>query len=262
MIWVILAALRELLAEDRSRYEHLRGLMILLQEGLDWTCYRLYGLTDEVLTWDGDPLPLAFGERSFEILMARDVASAGLPPTTWFERHRAEPLTGPPAHWPEEYTSLYHRRHTIQQSNRSIGLIEQPEYKRRWNTEPWESQLERALRQWLLNRLESYFDYDGRMDGEGGELDAESGGHGDCFTDDVTLQEDARVADGALSSIARLADVARRDPGFTEVGGLYRDDAAFDVQRLVEELVKAEHVPLLPVLRYKPAGLRKRQVWE
>ena len=48
----------------------------------------------------------------------------------------------------------------------NIRLIEQPEYKRRWNTEPWESQLERALREWLLDRLESYFDFDGRMNDE------------------------------------------------------------------------------------------------
>jgi hypothetical protein len=32
--------------------------------------------------------------------------------------------------------------------------------------------------------------------------------------------------------------------------------------RLVAELVEAESVPLLPVLRYKPPGLRKRVEWE
>ncbi len=47
-----------------------------------------------------------------------------------------------------------------------------------------------------------------------------------------------------------------------QVGELYRDDPAFDVQRLVADLVEAESVPLLPVLRYKAAGLRKRAEWE
>ena len=47
-----------------------------------------------------------------------------------------------------------------------------------------------------------------------------------------------------------------------EVAEVYRDDPAFDVQRLVEELVQSEHVPLLPVLRYKPNGLRNRSEWE
>ena len=66
----------------------------------------------------------------------------------------------------------------------------------------------------------------------------------------------------ALTSVARLADVARQDPEFQQVGELYRDDPAFDIARLVAELVEAESVPLLPVLRYKPSGLRKREQWE
>ena len=37
---------------------------------------------------------------------------------------------------------------------------------------------------------------------------------------------------------------------------------AFDVTKLVAELVEAESVPLLPILRYKPTGLRKRAEWE
>ena len=34
---------------------------------------------------------------------------------------------------------------------------------RRWNTEPWDQQQERALRDWLLDRLEGYFDFDGSI---------------------------------------------------------------------------------------------------
>ena len=52
-------------------------------------------------------------------------------------------------------------------NDRNIALIERPEYKRRWNTEPWAHQRERALRAWLLDRLESYFDFDGRMNDAG-----------------------------------------------------------------------------------------------
>ncbi len=66
----------------------------------------------------------------------------------------------------------------------------------------------------------------------------------------------------ALISVSKLADVARQDPEFLQVGELYRDDPAFEVTRLVAELVDAESVPLLPVLRYKPSGLRKREEWE
>ncbi len=47
-----------------------------------------------------------------------------------------------------------------------------------------------------------------------------------------------------------------------QVGELYRGDPAFDVQKLVAELVEAESVPLLPILRYKDTGLRKQLEWE
>ena len=57
--------------------------------------------------------------------------------------------------------------------------------------------------------------------------------------------------DIALISVARLADMARQDADFMQVGELYRNDPAFDIHRLVAELVEAESVPLLPVLRYK-----------
>ncbi|MFI4847875.1 MAG: BREX-2 system adenine-specific DNA-methyltransferase PglX [Gimesia chilikensis] len=224
-----------------DKYQRILGLMIFLQEELDWKCYQLYGLIDEDLTYQGEPFPLAFGERTFEILLARKVARKVVSPTTWFERHNAQPLTEPPEHWPEDYRELYFRRHDVMQDNKNIGLIEQPEYKRRWNTEPWESQVERALRNWLLDRLERYFDFDGRMNPEG------------TPTAEIDIQ---------LISIAQLADIARRDPQFLEVGAVYRDDSAFDVQRLIDELVHAEQVPLLPILRYKPAGLRKRAEWE
>lgn len=215
--------------------------MIFLQEELDWACYKLYGLIDEDLTYPGDPFPLKLGERSFEILLARNVAQKKVPPTTWFSRHNSTPITEPPTNWPADYRALCERRLDIQQQNKNIGLIEQPEYKRRWNTEPWDSQLEQALESALLDRLDSYFDFDGRMNEEG--------------------QSTAKI-DISLISVVKLADIARQDRQFMELGELYRNDPAFDVERLVEELVQAESVPLLPVLRYKPAGLRKRKEWE
>ena len=98
-----------------------------------------------------------------------------------------------------------------------------------------------ALNAWLLDRLESYFDFDGRMNDEG--------------------KPTARL-DIALTTVGKLADIARQDPDFLQVGELYRDDPAFDVTRLVAELVEGESVPLLPILRYKPSGLRKREEWE
>jgi hypothetical protein len=172
--------------------------------------------------------------------MARKMAVGELE-TTWFERHGSIPIAEIPTEWPDDYRRLVERRIRLIETDRYIGLIEQPEYKRRWNTESWELQLERALRNWLLDRLESYFDFDGRMN--------------DAGTPTAKL-------DIALVSTARLADVARHDADFMQVSALYRNDPAFDVDRLVAEFVEGESVPMMPVLRYKPDGIRKRREWE
>lgn len=144
----------------RAKAQSIRGRMIFLQEELDWRCYELYGilkpesrLTLPPATCTLHPVPLNLGERAFEIVMARQMAKGELK-TTWFERHRSRPITEIPAHWPEDYRNLVEQRIALIESDRYIGLIERPEYKRRWNQEPWEEQEKRALRGWLLDRLE------------------------------------------------------------------------------------------------------------
>ena len=271
-----------------------RQQLITAQEELDWECYHLYGLTETALTRLANPgsaikkgqslesaalgaiVGIELGQRAFEIVMARKIAAGELQ-TTWFDRHGSTPITELPAEWPDDYRQLVERRIELIENDPNIRLIEQPEYKRRWNTESWESQLERALRNWLLDRLESYFDFDGRMKdihhGEHGE-------HGEDKKNSSTVKADRpsqcdstsvnsvpsvvqnALTDIQLASIATLADVASKDADFMQVAELYRDDPAFSVQALVEELVAAESVPLLPVLRYKDTGLRKRAEWE
>jgi len=233
-------SIRDSLEVCRREWNVLREQMIALQEEMDWECYRLYGLVNADLTYGAEPPPLRFGWRAFEIAMRAKMESGKLQ-TTWFERHRAAPLPGPHSAWPQDYQDLVLRRMKVIATNPNVALIEQPEYKRRWNTEPWADQLARALRSWLLDRLESYFDFDGRMNDAG------------MPTGRLTV---------ALTSIGKLADVARQDAEFVQVGEFYRDDPAFDVSRLVAELVEAESVPLLPSLRYKTSGLRKREEWE
>ena len=44
-----------------------------------------------------------------------------------------------------DYRQLVERRMPSSNSDPNIRLIEQPDYKRRWNTEPWESSSRRAL---------------------------------------------------------------------------------------------------------------------
>jgi hypothetical protein len=221
----------EVLAEARSRAESIRRNMIAAQEELDWQCYHLYSLADEDLQYNGTPPPLKLGERAFEIVMARKMAAGELE-TAWFTRHSSTPITALPNDWPHDYRQIVERRIALIESDPNIALIEQPEYKRRWNTEPWDQQLQRALRTWLLDRLESTH----------------------YWPDPAQTPE--------LTSCTRLAERAARDTDFLQVAALYRGREDFDVLALVSELVASEAVPFLPVLRYKPSGLTKRAVWE
>ncbi len=227
----------ENLASDRNRANAILALMIAMQEELDWQCYTLYGLIPsteqeplfiedfQVLTKNFDGLQL--GQRAFEIVMARQMEKGELQ-TTWFQRHSSTPITEIPKHWPASYRTLVERRIKLIETNKEIGLIERPEFKRRWNTEPWAEQEQRALRNCLLDRLET-----------------------PRYWPVVELQ-----------SAARLADRARADAEFMQVAALYRGRPDFNVAALVAELVESESVPFLPILRYKSSGLRKRELWE
>ena len=206
--------------------------MIALQEELDWHCYQLYGLLPDDLRYTGDDLPeLALGQRAFEIVMARQMAKGELE-TTWFERHGSTPITEIPTHWPAAYRKLVERRIKVIETNKEIALIEKPEYNRRWNDEPWEEQEQRALKNWLLDRLETPKYRKGTKDNP------------------------------ELTTTAQMADVASADAEFLQVAALYRGRPDFNVAALVAELVEGEAVPFLPILRYKPTGLRKREIWE
>jgi len=179
------------LADAEQQAAALRARMISLQEELDWQCYRLYGLIDaeDDLEWPEDRLeclpPLTLGERAFEIRMARQM-SAGELETTWFERHKeagSRPITELPAHWPAEYRALVERRLAFIESNKNINLIERPECKRRWNTEPWAKRQQEALRKWLLLRLEGYFFDSDRMFDRTADYPADADSQADSIRD-------------------------------------------------------------------------------
>ena len=225
---------RAFLDDARAQVARLREHMIFLQDELDWWCYRAYGLiVDELTVTLGSDAPpgIRLGERAFEIAMAREM-TAGRLTTTWFERHGSTPITEIPAHWPSAYRILVERRLEVIATNPDIRLIEQPEYKRRWNDEPWADQEARALRDWLLTQMEDrryWFAADGRPQ---------------------------------ITSCARLADLLRDDRDFLSVAALYRGRDDFDLTALVVELAESDAVPFLAAYRYSPAGRRKRVVWE
>lgn len=217
-----------------KRAVSLRRQMIAAQEELDWQCYRLYGLLPpgmDATIFECDTSPeVAPGERAFEIVLARRM-SAGTLKTRWFEWLCIKPVTDIPMHWPEPYRCVVQRRIDLIENDRNIGLLESMGCKRRWEVPVWDDLLSAALRDWLLARLESQRYW-------------------------------PRGEAAQLSSIHRLADAARLDADFMQIAELYAGRADFDVTRLVGELVAAESVPFLPVLRYTETGLRKRAQWE
>lgn len=222
------------LREAKVRWKSTRARMITLQEELDWQVYSLYNLHPGDLRVSEDPddpnIPeLALGERAFEIVLARRVA-AGEASDEWFKRHNSTPITEIPSHWPTPYREIVQKRIDAIESNRAIGMVERPEYKRRWATEGWDALQEKALRAWLLDRMENrdhWFDENGQP---------------------------------VILTLSRLTDALSRDEDFVSVAKLYAPRK--ELAKVVAELITDEHVPFLSALRYKPSGLKKRADWE
>lgn len=222
----------EALSSAQAESARLRVSMIAVQEELDWRTYHLYGLVEEDLTYKGDDLPaVELGERAFEIALARTVVSSD-EETAWFVRHGSTPITELPSRWPPAYAALVQRRLNLIATDPSTRLLEKPEYKRRWSSEPWEKQQEQGLRVWLLDRLEDrrfWFDAQGRP---------------------------------TPRSVAELADGVARDADLVAVLALWEGRPDSAVTQSLLRLLNEEAVPFLAAYRYKDSGLRKREAWE
>ncbi|MEU6848387.1 BREX-2 system adenine-specific DNA-methyltransferase PglX [Actinacidiphila alni] len=219
--------------EAEAEYQHIRGRMISLQEELDWHVYFLYGLTDVDLSLTHGTVPeITPSERAFAIRLARGLERGEIT-TSWFQHHNHKflPITELPSHWPQPYKDIVNQRIAMTESNSAIGMVERPEYKRRWATDGWDVMHKAALRTWLLDRIETkrelWFDGAGQP---------------------------------TIISLPRLTDRLQEDDGFAAVLSLYAPRA--DFAKTVAELVGDQHVPAAAALRYKPAGLKKRADWE
>lgn len=216
----------------RTEYSHLRELMIAEQDELDWEVYRHYGLIDDDLTLAPGQAPaITLGERAFEIALARKIA-AGEAETEWFARHGSTPITELPTHWPTEYRKLAEKRLAAIESNPFIRLLERPEYKRRWAGDSWDVKLQRALRDWLLDKLE-----------------------------DPTLWFTPHGTP-LPRSVSELAGHVEKDPEFIEALDLWAGQKDAPVTATLVKLLSDQAVPYLAALRYKESGLRKRAEWE
>lgn len=224
-------ASRDALTQARETWTARRAQMVFEQEELDWEVYRLYGLVDEDLTYGGASIEqIELGQRAFEIALARKVAD-GSEETAWFERHGSVPITQIPAEWPQDYQALVQRRLDLIATDPFIGLLERPEYKRRWQSPTFDDLLPDALRSFVLDRLEA-----------------------------AALWSDA--SGPAVLSVAQLADRVRGDADLVEALRLLRGAVEVDLTAELGRLLADEAVPYLAALRYKDSGLRKRAEWE
>jgi hypothetical protein len=220
------------LRAGQAKWNSIRGRMIALQEELDWQVYDLYNLLSEEIASQVERIPeIAPAERPFAISLARKV-ERGEVNTSWFKHHnhRFTPITEIPAHWPAAYREVVQKRLDAIESSRAIGMVERPEYKRRWATEGWDALQEKALRSWLLDRIEDrahWFDENGMP---------------------------------TLATLSRLTDNLSRDEDFVSVAKIYSPHK--ELPAVVAELMADEHVPFLAALRYKPVALKKRADWE
>ncbi|WP_063727779.1 BREX-2 system adenine-specific DNA-methyltransferase PglX [Streptomyces sp. RTd22] len=237
---------RSRLDEARVRRTDLRHRLIALQEEMDWTVYGFYGfLTEAEIVGATDPsgvptkIPrVKLGERAFEIVLARKMA-LGEAETAWFDRHGSTPITEIPSHWPDWYREIVQARIEIIESRKDIALIERPEYKRRWASEPWEKKEKAALRTWLLDRIEEPSLWHGLRDG---------------------------MKQPRALTVSQLADTLRDDADLNSVAQLYATDHMgkpdIPLADVLAEIVADEHVPYLAAMRYKDSGLRNREQWE
>jgi hypothetical protein len=217
---------------------NIRAQMIILQEEIDFTVYKMWDLVDDSalsskVEWEG--VVLDAGDRPFSILKGRNEDGFSVPSNI-------------PVHWPVDLQNLWRQRISQIQGSMELQLVEDSLYKRRWrgrqglfNHTENQDELKLACLEWLTARLESYFDPEGRL---------------------KSNKQAISNCDQQLVSVAYLADLVRNDTRFLQIGELLRDDSAFDVQALVSEIVSVENVPHLPILSYKESGLRKRAEWE
>ncbi|MBK9263279.1 MAG: BREX-2 system adenine-specific DNA-methyltransferase PglX [Polyangiaceae bacterium] len=227
--------LAEKLRAARETYRALTHRMVALQEELDWLTYGSYGLlTGHETVGPEDIEPLAPGHRPFELLLARHNASCDADERSeWFRRHGHEETTSIPGHYSAETNGRITERLRIIAANGDVRLIEQPQFKRRWQTPDLDEETKAAAEHWLLDRLEDLF-------------------QGALATPRPYRLEDIVTAWTSGEMGARVLAVAK----------VYAGSGDMDVAALAERLLKDHAVPDHPYRIYTEEGIRKLRKWQ
>jgi hypothetical protein len=223
-----LAALRGARAKSLAERARVRGILVSLQEEMDWRVYGLFGLpTVEAPSVDAVRVPALPNHRPFEVRLARDVAT-DVSASEWFRVHKREApkdVGGP-------LVDLYRQRLRLVDDpdhGQQLRLLETPENKRRWSPPDDTKAFSDAVRTWLLERIAK------------------------SFRDQP--QPELRTA-------RQLALELGREPAVAAAHELLTEESGLDLVKLISDLIDREGVPFLAGYRYVETGMEKRASWE
>jgi hypothetical protein len=222
------AALREARTSSLAERARLRGIIVSLQEEIDWRVYGLFGLpTVAARSLDAVRVPVEPNHRPFEVRLAREAAT-DISASEWFRVHKREAqedVGGPLA-------DLYRQRLRLlddPEHGKQLRLLETPETKRRWSPPDDTKAFSDAVRTWLLERIEA------------------------SFREQATPE---------LRTARHLALELGRDPAVAAAHELLTEQSGRDLVKLISDLVDGEGVPFLAGYRYAETGMEKRASWE
>ena len=222
--------LAEALEEAHLAYLAHSEEMVALQEELDWLTYGTFGLVEETgaAAVVANLEPVEGGHRPFELALARARGEESL---AYFRRHDRTPTLSIPTRYSTDTRRRIQQRLDLIESNKSVRLLEQPEYKRRWEPIDWDKAVEKACESWLLDWLEDLF------------------------------------AGGALKeprphTLDAIAAAWRSDPRVLAVAEVYAGTASFDLVDLAARLLRDNALPDNPYRIYSDEGLRKYRRWQ
>ena len=223
-----LYALRNARTRSLSERSRLRGMLVSLQEEMDWRVYGMFGLpTFEAPSVDVVRVPVEPNQRPFEVRLAREVET-DVSASEWFRVHKREApkdVGGPLA-------DLYRQRLRLlddPEHGKQLRLLETPETKRRWSPPDDAKAFSDAVRTWLLERIEAWF---------------------------------REQPQPELRTARQLAHDLQRDPAVVAAHELLTEESGLDLVNLISDLVDGEGVPFLAGYRYTETGMEKRATWE